>query len=365
MAIKVLFIGNYDIPVHNIRPEAEMIIGLHRQGLEVEVMARRDCHYARRMESLGIRIHDFTPPAKFSLNAWRRIRETLSNGHHDIVHLFNNKAIVNGTLAAIGLPTKVVTYRGQTGNISRFDPVAYFTHLSPRVDRIVCVANAVRDDLRLQVRDPSKVVTIYKGHDLGWYADVEPGDLTRLGIPAGAFVVVCVANNRPRKGIPILIDSAAHVPADSTIHWLLIGRGMRSPDILERVARSPVHRRFHLFEHRDDVLELVAGSQLSVLPATRREGLPKTVIESMALGITAVVSRTGGSPELVMDGETGLVVPPGDAAALGEAITWLYQNPAENKVMGERGRDRLAQHFRLEDSVAGHIRLYQDLLALR
>ena len=69
MPIKVLFVGNYDIAVHNIRPEAEAIIGLKQQGLDVEVMTKGECWYAKRMESSGIRIHDYTPPGKFSFEA--------------------------------------------------------------------------------------------------------------------------------------------------------------------------------------------------------------------------------------------------------------------------------------------------------
>ena len=173
MTIKVLFIGNYDIPVHNIRPEAEMIIGLKARGLDVEVMTKARCFYAERMRSVGILVHDFVPKSKLSWAAIRTIRETLRRGRHHILHLFNNKAIANGNLAALGLPVKVVTYRGQTGNISRLDPSCYLTHLSPRVDKIVCVSNAVRDDLLRRVYDPAIPVTIYKGHDIAWYQDIQ------------------------------------------------------------------------------------------------------------------------------------------------------------------------------------------------
>ena len=156
MSIKVLFVGNYDIAVHNIRPEAEMIIGLKSQGLDIEVMTKADCWYARRMASKGIRIHDYHPKRKFSLEAVRTMRRVLHEGGHDVVHLFNNKAIANGIVAAIGLPVKVVTYRGQTGNIYWYDPTAYITHLNPRVDKIVCVANSVRDDLRYPATEGSR-----------------------------------------------------------------------------------------------------------------------------------------------------------------------------------------------------------------
>jgi glycosyltransferase involved in cell wall biosynthesis len=81
----------------------------------------------------------------------------------------------------------------------------------------------------------------------------------------------------------------------------------------------------------------------------------------MALGITPIVTHTGGSPELVVDGECGLVVPPGDARALAEAMQRLESNPEENAAMGIRARERLATHFGLQQGVDAHRRLYESL----
>jgi glycosyltransferase involved in cell wall biosynthesis len=361
MALKVLFVGNYAIPLHNIRPEAEMILGLKQRGLDIEVMTQADCHYARKMAEAGIRIYDYSPPRKFSPAAIWRIRQTLRTGRHDILHLFNNKAIVAGVQGAIGLPVKVVTYRGQTGNISRYDPVAYLTHLSPRVDNVVCVAEAVRQSLLREIRDPDKLVTIYKGHDLAWYEGISPAPLAPLGIPEGSFVVTCVANNRPRKGVPVLIAAAGRLPAGSPIHVVLIGGGMDSAPIRELIASSPARHRLHAFGHRDDVLPIVAASQATVLPAIKREGLPKTVIESMALGVAPIVTATGGSPELVVHGDSGLVVPPGDADALMAAMVQVSGQPDRGRSMGLRARERLGREFRLDTSISAHQRLYEQL----
>ena len=266
MTIKVLFVGNYDIAVHNIRPEAEAIIGLKEQGLDVEVMTQGQCWYAKRMQSFGIRIHDFTPARKFSLEAVRRIRRTLIEGGHDILHLFNNKAIVAGVIASIGLPNRVVTYRGQTGNIYWYDPSCYLTHLSPRVDKIVCVANAVRDDLRRQMLNKNKPVTIYKGHDLDWYAETEPADLREFGIPRDVFVLGCVANNRPRKGVPVLLEATRYLPDDLQVHILLIGGGMDSPEIAEQISASPMADRIHTLGYRDDIPALISACSAAYYP---------------------------------------------------------------------------------------------------
>lgn len=360
--MKILFITNYDIPgTHNTRPEAEMILGLKRAGVDCEVMTRRRCYWGDRLAEAGIPIHDHVPRRKLSLASVRYIRRVLREGRHDALYLFNNPAILNGVVASIGLPVKVVTYRGQTGNVSRWNPLQYFMHLSPRVARIVCVAEAVRQSLLPVVFDRRIPVTIYKGHDLAWYERAEKADLTTLGVPAGSFAVCAVANYRPRKGIEVLIEAARHLPEDAPIHILLIGKGMDGPELSRLVAASPRSAQIHAFGHRTDVMRIVAACQATVLAATKREGLPKSVIESMVQEVTPVVTATGGSPELVEDGVSGLVVPPGDARALAEAITRLYRDPAANRRMGVAARERIGTHFRVQDSVTAHLAMFREL----
>ncbi len=359
--MKCLIISNYASTPHNVRPEAEMVIGLKQRGLDIEVMTPAECPYAKRMASVGIRIHDHLPERRLSRTSIRLIRSILTEGRHDIAYLFNNPAIANGLIAARSLPVKIVTYRGQEGNISRWDPTCYLTHMNPRVDRIVCVANAVRDSLRRQLWNPDKAVTIYKGHDIGWYAGIQAADLQSFGIHKPAFVAACVANNRPRKGVPVLIEAARHLPADTPINILLIGTGMDSPEIGRLVAASPLAERFHRLGHRNDVLEIVAGADATVLPTIKREGLPKTVIESMALGVPPVVTRSGGSPELV-DEHCGIVVEPGDPVALATALQSLADDPERAQRMGQAARQRLIEHFSLAASIDQHIALFETLV---
>jgi glycosyltransferase involved in cell wall biosynthesis len=358
--VKLLFIGDYDMAEHNIRPEAEMIIGLRALGLDVEVMTQGDCTYAERMRNCDIVVHNFTPRKKISREAINVIRDTLIEGRHDVVQLFNNRAIVNGIFAAWRLPTKVVNYRGQTGNVSRLNPSCYLSHLSPRVDKIVCVADAVRRSLAAAGVPERKLITIYKGHDPAWYADIMPTDLAKLGIPNGAFTICCVSTNRPRKGVPSLIEAVKLLPREIPWHLLLIGGGMDADDIRRAIPEGDAER-FHLLGHVDDVLPIVAACQATVLPALRREGLPKTVIESMSLGVPAIGTTTGGTPELIVDGESGLLVPPGDSHAIAAAIQSLATDSDLASRIGTAGRMRIAEHFNLRDSIAAHAALYRKL----
>jgi glycosyltransferase involved in cell wall biosynthesis len=137
---------------------------------------------------------------------------------------------------------------------------------------------------------------------------------------------------------------------------------MTGRDVAALIEDTPAPQRLHCLEYRSDVLELVAACDASVLPSLRREGLPKTVIEAMALGVTPIVTDTGGSAELVLSGESGLVVPPGDAPALAHAIETLAKDRDKCRALGMAARRRLATAFRVQDAVQAHLHLYEDLL---
>lgn len=361
--IRVLCISSHTGSITNVRPEAEWFIGLQRAGVDMTVMTEEDSVYADNMRAAGVRVVHLEIHRKYEWGVIRQIRQELKSLRPQVMHLFYNRAISNGIVAAQGLPVKLVTYRGQTGNIKSYDPTNYLTHLNPRVARITCVADAVRDDLIANGVSADKLVTIYKGHDLAWYDGIHAADRGELGIPADAFAIVCVANNRPRKGVHVLIDAARYLPADTNIHVLLVGGGMTSDEIRQQISTGPLADHFHTIGYRDDVLRIVAACDGSVLPATKREGLPKTVIESMALGKPAVVTRTGGGPELIVDGECGYVVEPGDAKELAAALQRLADDPERARAMGVNARDRLATRFNVEQGVDAHVRLYTELAA--
>ena len=361
ISVRAVCITSQAASLTNVRPEAEWFIGLSRAGIDMTVMTEADSNYAGNMRAAGIRVVDLRIRRKYDWAAIRRIRAELKSCRPHVLHLFNNKAISNGIVASLGLPVAVVTYRGQTGNIKRYDPTCYLTHLNPRVAKITCVADAVRRDLIANGVSPDKLVTIYKGHDLAWYEGIEPDNLVDLGVPADAFKVALVANNRPRKGVPVLIESARYLPPDTKLHFLLVGDGMDSDGIRAQIDAGPLADHFHPVGYRDDVLRLVAACDAGVLPATKREGLPKTVIEAMALGLPVVVTRTGGSPELIVDGECGYVVEPGDPQQLATALQRLADDPERARFMGANARQRLADHFDVEQGVAAHAALYHEL----
>ena len=350
MALKILIISDYSDTWNSVRPEAEMLIGMVALGVDLTLMTKGDAEYVPRFLEQGVKVTNYHPKKKFQWAAIKRIRTELKKGEYDAVYLFNNKAITNTLFAAIGLPIKTVSYRGQTGNIFRYDPSAYLTHLHPRLDGILCVANAVRDDLhRRSLLPKQRIQTVYKGHDLSWYHKA-PADLSQFGIPHDAFVVGCVANNRPRKGISVLLSATHNLPLESNIHLLLVGEGMDSPGVSEKIKASPMASRIHVAGFRRDAPELIASCNASVLPAIKREGLPKTVIEAMVYGIPSIVSDTGGNAELVGNAETGIVVAPNNSQQLSDAILKLSKDPELCNAMGQKGKQRIHNEFHTTQS---------------
>jgi glycosyltransferase involved in cell wall biosynthesis len=107
----------------------------------------------------------------------------------------------------------------------------------------------------------------------------------------------------------------------------------------------------------------MAACDVFVLPSLRREGLPRAVIEAMAYRTPPIVTNCGGSPELVEDGVSGLVVPPGDDGAIANAVRKLAADPAVREDMGKAARERIRLHFNIENTIRKTLKLYQAVLA--
>ena len=360
--MRVLCISSHTDTLNSVRPEAESFIGMARAGVHMVVMTQLDSPYGERMRDAGITIIDYHPRKKLSRDSIRRIRAAIAEHDIDIVYAFNNRAICNAAFACIGRDVRLITYRGQTGNLSRFDPASYLTHLHPRVNGIIGVADAVSDFVRPLVRRSVSVDTVYKGHDLGWYSE-PAADRATLGLAHGDFVVGCIANNRPRKGVPYLIDACARLRDISALKLMLIGHGMDEQTLGDELRRHSLVDRVVLLGPRSDATAVIQAADVSVLPSTRREGLPKTVIESMAYGIPTVVTDTGGNAELVADEQSGLVVPVEDAQALADAILRLHDDRALAARFGNAGRERIDQAFNVSSTVAQTIAVFEKQLA--
>lgn len=352
------------VTAHSDLPETHMFIGLKRAGVDLEVMCPDDAPHRQKLIDNGVDVHSLELTGRFDKVGTAQIRQRLVGGRFDILHAFNNKAVSNGLRASKGLDVKFIAYRGIEANVSVFDPASWTTYLHPRVDRIICVADAIRRYLVnmkfLWWKFPAdKAITIYKGHDLSWYQSPAV-PRSEFGIPQDAFVVGCTANERPRKGLPYLIEALKLLPRDAAIHLLLIGN-ISGKKTLQAIAESPAKDRVHLTGFRRDAPQALASCNACILPAVKREGLPKAVIEGMVYAVTPIVTNSGGSPELVEHGKSGLIIPPRSSQAIADAILQLYEDPAACGQMGIEAQQRIQRDFHISKTIKQTLSLYREL----
>lgn len=347
------------------RPESATIIGLREAGVSPLVMADLRSTHVQRIRDAGIPVLDVPLNSKLDRVALKLIRNTIVAEEIDIVHAFTNRTVLHMVLASRGLAVKLVAYRGVIGNVSCLSPLSWLRFLNPRISRIICVAEKIREYLlslncRWSRLDPDKVVTINKGHDLSWYT-AEPVDLSQFGIPPDAMVVTCCSRLRPRKGLWELVQALDRTDPAKNIHVLFLGHEGNA-SLLAEVNKLEHPERVHFVGFREDAPAIMAASDVCALPVLDREGLSRAVIEAMAYGVPAIVTPVGGNTELIVDGECGLIVPVGDVPALAQAMEKLCDDPALRQRFGETARTRIATRFRLQDTVIRTMDLYQEIL---
>lgn len=335
-------------------------MNFHKKGHNVTIVTQADTEYGRAYKQLGIKVIDCYPRRKICRDTIRVIRKELNETPYDVLYLTNSRTIPNGAFAAIGNRVKVVTYRGTTGGLYRHDPSAYLTHLHPRVDGIVCVSDAVREDVQRRVwKNRDKVVTIHKGHALEWYGKSQ-ADLSEFGISANDFTAICAVNARPSKGIPVMIEAANQLADIENFHLLLAGKNMET--YAELIAGNRMKDRIHVLGYRYDVPELIKGCDVLVQPSISGEGLPRAVMESMAYGTPAIITTTGGGKEVVEDGVTGFIIPTNDAASIAQKVRILHADPELVVRMGEKCRETIAGKFSCERSTDLYLEYFKALI---
>ena len=174
----------------------------------------------------------------------------------------------------------------------------------------------------------------------------------------GQLAIGTAANLEYWKGIDLLVSACARLAHPYRLE--IYGDGTWRERLEKQAAREGVEARFHGFvaDYRSRLSEL----DLFVLPS-RGDNLPVSILEAMAAGLPVVGTRVGGIPELVVDGETGLIVEPEDPAGLAVAIASLAADPERRAELGRRGAERVAEHFDAEDVARRMVRLYERLCA--
>ncbi len=287
----------------------------------------------------------------------------------EIVHGFLFQAYVPGALAArlAGVPV-VIASRRSLGRFKEGHPLYLSVErLANRVtDLVVANSEAVRQDvLRQEGLPPAKVIVILNGVDPSRFADPAAGLPLRqaLDLHNRRPVVGVVANFRAYKGHEYFLEAWRQVYAEFPEGLaLLLGEGSLRPTYEARARAMGLGESVRFLGVREDIPAVLTVLDLFVHPS-REEGFPNAVLEAMAAGKPIVATNVGGTPEAVVHGESGLLVPPEDPPALAEAMIRLLRRPAEAARLGEAARRRVVELFQVSSMIRQYEEVYEHVVA--
>ena len=282
----------------------------------------------------------------------------------DIVHANSSKAGILARVAGVvaGTPIRVFTVHGwafsaNAGLVSAFYRWADRL-MSPLTTVTICVAESeLRAGLEARTCDPERTHVIRNG------VDIEAAR-PQLRVDGKPPVVVSVGRLKAPKDFVSLVRSLAEI-RPRPFHALIVGDGPDRVAVEKEIRRLDLVREVELLGERRDVSDLLAASDVFVL-SSDSEGLPMSILEAMANGLPVVATAVGGVPEVVLDGETGFLVPPGDSKRLAAALARLVDDAGLRRSLGDAGRRRVEEAgFDLRSFQRAHVELYRCELAER
>ncbi len=346
----------------------DLAVEMMRQGHRPVLWTQTGSPGARNARGAGVEtVEDAGLNAKGAAAVLGAIRATVRLGRllaadrFDLVEVHRPEGfpLVVWACRRAGVP--VVRVRGDMRPV-RTDPLNRWVY-TRGVRAVVAANTAIAADLERRLGPAVRVVTIFGGVDPDRFTPDGPAADVRgeLGFPAGAFLAGILGRLGEVKGHDSFLAAARRVldtVPDARFVVLAKEPTPRQDELLGRVEADPVLRgRVGFLGRRDDLPAVLRAFDLGVVASTGSEANCRVGLEWMASGVPLVATRVGVLPDLVDDGRTGLLVPPGDPSALGEKIVYCAERPARTREMGRAARLRVLDRFTLDRCA----RLHADL----
>lgn len=311
-----------------------------------------------KQPGLGLSIH-------FKL--WKLLRKLQPK----ILHTYNISTVEYAFTATLaGVPVRVHAEHGRDAS----DPQGrnrkhnYLRRaLVPLIDCFVPVSQDLRDWLGKLIKVPGeKNLLIHNGVDTDKFRPPANGEVAERILPfKGKFVIGTVGRIQDVKNHAGLINAFVRLrellpDRRDDIRLVIVGDGPLLPTIRQKVLDNGLTDLVWLPGSRTDIADLMRAYSIFVLPSLA-EGTPVTILEAMASGLPVVATRVGGVPEVVVNDQTGLLVPPSDTEALAQAMALYAQRPTLVRLHGDAGRELVEQRSSVTAMVKGYMQLYEQL----
>lgn len=342
------------------RQVLELLLGLRAAGVGVTLACPTGSAIAAAASAAGLPVVTRDIGGDLDVGAIGFLTGLLRELRPDLLHVHSRRgADFFGGLAAalVGIPA-ILTRRVDNPDLPVLGMLRYRAY-----DRVVAISGAVCRQLEADGVPATRLQVIRSSVDAEGCQPTWPRErfLAEFGLEADAPVLAVVAQLIPRKGHELLLDAWPRIRgrhADARL--LLFGSGPLEATLRRRAGTDAGIR---LAGFRPDLRAFLGHVDLLVHPALR-EGLGIALLEAQAAGVPVVGAAAGGVPEAVADGETGLLVAPGDGDALAEAVLRLLANEPLRRQFGRAAAVRIRRDFSPAGMVAGYLALYKDVLAV-
>jgi glycosyltransferase involved in cell wall biosynthesis len=343
-----------------------LVSRLSRGRYDVRVVSLSHGSSVRRLEKAGFEVSVVDEPD--DRRAVRALAEALADFEPEVVHNHMYRAEVVGTRAAYllgeqGCRRPAIISTVHSSRVRCVDDREQLRQLTPLMDRLIVVSKAIERKIADEGRLGAPVSLIYNGVDLERYNHQQPCCTLHedYSIPEDAPIVGVVARLEAEKGHRTLVDAWPDVLARVPNAWLLIiGEGSERNSLEAEAEALGVSEHIVFTGRREDVPAVTAALDVAVLPSYREaQGL--SVLEAMALNRPVVASDVGGIPEMIEDGATGLLVPPGDCQALAGAIVRLLTDHPYADMLAHGGHALVHDRFCIELMVSQISNIYDEV----
>jgi glycosyltransferase involved in cell wall biosynthesis len=342
----------------------ELARGLHARGHHVVVATRPSDIWADKCRTAGIPHAALSMRHALDLRGVLALARLVREHRIQVVHCHKGKARTLALLA--GLLTRVpvlILNRGVSFPLDRWNRLGYIT---ARVTAVVAVCESIKRRLVASGVPADKIEVIYSGTDLArFHPGVDGAPVRReLGLAAGEALVTQIGI-RSWRGNEDVLAAMVRVHRQAP-HARVLFVGAPPARIVSLGAKARARGLggvVTVLGHREDVPEILAASDLVVDASYAGLGLTGSIREALAVETPVVATDLEGMPELVADGETGLLVPPRNPEALGQAILHMLENMPRAKAMARAGRKRVEAHFSLTAKLDRTEALYRKLVA--
>lgn len=335
-------------------------IGVAERGHRVVIVASPGAQILERAAAAGLPGHALRMRNAFDPLAIARLVGLIRRERADIVNTHSSIDSWVGAFAAKLAGVKLVRTRHLSAPISR-NPLN-FVHRLP--DAIITTGESTRQRLQTYNRlRPRILESIPTGVDCQAFRPrPRTPDVRRLlGLPAEATVLTKVAVLRRLKRHDVLVEAAALLRNRAGLFFVLVGEGSQREAIEESIRSLGLQHRFKLLGHVEDIRPVLAATDVLV-SSSDTEGVPQAAAQAMAMEVPVVHTDVGSVGELIRDGVTGLLVPPGDPVALARALARLLDSPELARQCARRGREHVVRHHSREKMVERVLDVYERLL---